>query len=295
MSSHRSPPPLSDVFAPTPIVRLGTRWLNRRYGRPRRRPIVAHPPHPQAMDVLLHSANAVTLRGWLLRASRNGSPGPAAIVVHGWGGSAAEMLPVARPLLAAGLDVVLLDARCHGRSDDADLTSMPAFAEDTQTALDWLHAQPNVDPARIVLVGHSVGAGACLLVAARDPSVAGVVSLASMADPREFMSRVLRRRLPGPLTTAALRFVEHAIGHRFEDFAPVHTIGRVRAPVLLVHGALDATVPVADAYRLKAHARPDTTLVVMPDTDHVTVEALTGLEPTLHDFLNAAGVLTPTD
>lgn len=291
MSSRRSSPPLVDILAPTAVLRLGTRWLSRRYGRPPRRPLTGHPPHPGATDVVLHTADALTLRGWLLRASsRAGVRGPAAIVVHGWGGSAADMLPVARPLLDAGLDVLLLDARCHGRSDDADLTSMPAFAEDVRAALDWLRAQPDVDPGRIVLVGHSVGAGACLLVAARDPSVAGVVSLASMADPRAFMSRVLRRRLPGPLTAAALRFVEHAIGHRFSDFAPVRTIGRVRAPVLLLHGARDATVPVADAYRLKARAGPGTTLVVVPDADHVTVEALPGLEPALRAFLADAGV-----
>src|SRR3546814_4494171 len=40
----------------------------------------------------------------------------------------------------------------------------------------WLRRQPSVDPERITLLGHSVGAGACLLAASRDPRIAGVVS-----------------------------------------------------------------------------------------------------------------------
>lgn len=292
MSSRPLLPALVDALAPTTFAHFGIRRLSRRYGRPPRRSPSDHVPGPGVKDVVLRTVNALTLRGWLLAAEHSDPRRPAAIVVHGWGGSAVDMLPVSRPLLAAGLDVLLLDTRCHGRSDDDELTSMPAFGEDVQAALGWLREQPTTDPDRIVLVGHSVGAGACLLVAARDPSVAAVVSLAAMADPHAFMSRALRRRLPGPLTVAALRFVEHAIGHRFEEFAPLHTISRVRAPVLLLHGALDATVPIADAYRLHAQAPLNTSLVVVPDADHVSVEAFDRLAPTVHAFLRTAGVLT---
>jgi pimeloyl-ACP methyl ester carboxylesterase len=234
----------------------------------------------------------LTIRGWFIPGQGTQPPRPAALVVHGWGGSAIDMQPVAHPLLAAGLDVLLLDARCHGRSDDDDFTSMPAFAEDVQTALRWLRGQPDVDPARVVLVGHSVGAGACLLVAARDEAVAAVVCLASMADPRTFMARTLRRQLPRPLITMALRFIERTIGHRFEEFAPMRTIGRVRGPVLLLHGALDTTVPVSDAYRLRVRAPAGSSLIVLPDADHLSVEALDRVAADIRRFLLTAGVLT---
>lgn len=196
--------------------------------------------------------------------------------MHGWGGSAADMMPVSERLLAAGLYVLLLDARGHGRSDDAHVVSMTSIAEDIRAALAWLRAQPQVDPARIVLVGHSVGAGACLFVAADDTAVAAVVSLASMADPEAFMADGLHHRLPGILTTLALRYVEYAIGYRFTEFAPVYTIGRVHAPVLLLHGQCDRTVPLSDAYRLHALAPQNSTLVVLPDADHNSLEALDG-------------------
>lgn len=239
---------------------LAGRRVARHYGRPPRRPTTARPA--DALDVVVPTAGGAIVRGWLLEAPtgdphRAGTPRAAALVMHGWGGSAADMLPVSEPLLAVGLDVLLLDARGHGRSDDADVVSMPSIAEDIRAALAWLRAQPQVDPARIVLVGHSVGAGACLFVAADDSAVAAVVSLASMADPEAFMAHSLRHRLPGVLTTLALRYVEHAIGHRFTEFAPVYTIGRVHAPVLLLHGRRDSTVPLSDAYRLHALAPPE--------------------------------------
>ena len=267
--------------------------LRRRYGRPPRRP-VALPP-PGALDVALPGARGETLRGWLLRnaADAERAPGPAAVVMHGWGASAADMLPVAQPLLDAGLHVLLLDAGGHGRSDDVEFSSMPAFADDVTIGLNWLRARPEVDPTRIVLVGHSVGAGACLLAASRDPSIAAVTCLASMAHPREFMSRALRARLPGPLVRVALRVVERSIGHRFDSFAPINTIRQVRVPVLLLHGARDTTVPVADAYALREHAPPDSSLLVVDDADHTSVEALDHLAPALREFLQKAGITPP--
>ncbi|HMU17308.1 MAG TPA: alpha/beta hydrolase, partial [Thauera aminoaromatica] len=87
---------------------------------------------------------------------------PAVVVMHGWGGNAALMLPLARPLHEAGYATLFVDARCHGASDDDSFASLPRFAEDTEHAFAWLSAREGVDPARIALLGHSVGAGAVL-------------------------------------------------------------------------------------------------------------------------------------
>ncbi len=272
----------------------GTRLLRRRYGRPPRRPRSDQPPAPGAVDLALTAANGRTLRGWFIAEPGAEGARPAALVMHGWGSSAADMAPHAGPLLAAGMQVLLLDARCHGRSDDDGFVSMPRFAEDVDSGLTWLRQRDDVDEARLVLVGHSVGAGACLLVASRDSQVAAVVSIASMAHPEVFMARTLGRHLPGPSTTLALRWVERTIGHRFETFAPVRTIGRVRAPVLLVHGDRDTIVPVADAYELHAQAPARTQLLIVKGADHTSIGAfIEELTPSLHQFLQAAGITAP--
>lgn len=277
-------------------VLFGTRRLRRRYGRPPRRPPSDRPPTLGAEDVALPAPNGGTLRGWFVAARAADGARPVALVVHGWGGSAADMTPLVDPLRSAGMHVLLLDARCHGRSDDDEVASMPTFAEDVAVGLTWLRARDDVDPSRVVLVGHSVGAGACLLVASRDNGVAGVVSIASMAHPGAFMARVIGKRLPGPLTTLALRYVERTIGQRFETFAPVHTIGRFQAPVLLVHGDRDTTVPVADAYELRSQAPGRTRLVVVEGAGHASIGGfIEEIVPDLHEFLRAAGVPAPPD
>ena len=101
---------------------------------------------------------------------------PALVVMHGWGGNAEMMLPLAGPLHRAGYALLLVDARCHGRSDDDSLPRCHVSPEDIEAALDWLAGQPDVDPARLGVIGHSVGAGAALLAASRRPTLRAVVS-----------------------------------------------------------------------------------------------------------------------
>jgi dipeptidyl aminopeptidase/acylaminoacyl peptidase len=227
-------------------------------------PRIPHDRTPAALGlpfetVRIGTANRRLLHGWLIppAGGGTGSPHPVVIAVHGWGGNAAMMLPLARPLHDAGFATLFIDARCHGASDDDSFASLPRFAEDLEHAVDWLAARAEVDAGRIALLGHSVGAGAALLAASRRPDVLAVASVAAFAHPATMMRRWLAtKRIPEwPVGRYVLRYVQRTIGHRFDDIAPVNTIARVRCPVLLVHGADDDVVPLDDARRIFA-ARP---------------------------------------
>ena len=108
---------------------------------------------------------------------------PAVILLHGWGGNAETLLPLARPLHEADFAVLLFDARCHGRSDEDSFTSLPRFAEDLEHAFDWLQRQRQVNHRQIAVLGHSVGAGAALLMASRRSEIAAVASIAAFSHP----------------------------------------------------------------------------------------------------------------
>jgi uncharacterized protein len=223
-----------------------------------RAPRLAHAVTPAALglparEVAIATANGKQLFAWLI-AAPSGVRAPAVLVMHGWGANAALMLPAVQPLHDAGYAVLLVDARCHGRSDDDRFTSLPRFAEDIEHALNWLARQQEVDSNRIAMLGHSVGAGAVLLVAARRRFVAAVVSVSAFAHPREVMRRLLtRNHLPFmPIGWYVMRQVQQLIGHRFDDIAPERSIARVHCPVLLAHGRDDATVPFDDAQRILA-------------------------------------------
>ena len=217
-------------------------------------------------EVRIATANARQLHAWLIRAPQQeqGKPQPAVVVVHGWGGNAALMLPLARPLHEAGFAALFIDTRCHGASDDDSFTSLPRFAEDAEHAFAWLAAQPGIDPQRIALLGHSVGAGAVLFAASRTPQVAAVISIAAFSHPAAMMRRLLAtKRLPErPLGRYILDYVQKAIDHRFDDIAPLTTIARIRRPVLLVHGENDEVVPIDEARQIHA-ARGDTPVELM--------------------------------
>src|SRR5574340_152077 len=205
-------------------------------------------------EVQISTANGKRVFAWHIPAAGPGAS-PALVVLHGWGGNAETMLPLAPPLHRAGYTLLLVDARSHGRSDPDTFSSMPRFAEDIEHAAAWLKRQVGVDSRRVGVIGHSVGAAAALLAASRRDDLAAVVGIAAFAHPKTVMRRLLAAwHVPYiPFGWYILRYVQNVLGYRFDAIAPLNTLARVRCPVLLVHGTEDAVVPVAEAQTL--HAR----------------------------------------
>jgi pimeloyl-ACP methyl ester carboxylesterase len=212
------------------------------------------------------------------------------IVMHGWGANASLMLPALAPLHAAGYAVLLIDARCHGRSDAATFTSLPRFAEDIEAGLDWLGQQNSVDAGRLALMGHSVGAGAALLCATRRHDVRAVISLSAFAHPRDIMRSFLAEAHIPYLVLGwyVMRHVQAVIGARFDAIAPLASMARLRCPVLLVHGCDDAVVPFADAQRLLAAGPAGLVQCLTVEGGHDPSTALEAHLPRLVGFLQQA-------
>lgn len=266
---------------------LGGNWLIR-HGL--KAPRIADGVTPSGVAwqaVAFPTANRKTLRGWWIPA---GEGAPALAVIHGWGGNAAMMLPLVDALHLAGYGLLLFSARNHGASDGDTFASLPRFAEDLEHAFDWLRARPEVDARRVGLLGHSVGAGAALLVAARRQEVAAVVSLSAFAHPAGMMRRWLRwKGIPyRPFGWYVLAYVQHVIGHRFDDIAPRRTIADIACPVLLVHGSDDETVPVGDAHDILAAARPGVARLLLIPGCHEGFDDIAGPLAEVVEFLDQA-------
>ncbi len=175
------------------------------------------------------------------------------IVVHGWGANAEMMLPLAQPFHTAGLDVLVYDARNHGRSDSDNFSSLPRFAEDLGCAIDWIRQRS--PEHKIIVMGHSVGAAAAILTASQRHDIDLVIGLSGFAHPGLLMNRHLNKPwLPRFMRKLILNYIQHVIGFRFDDIAPMNRIKGVSCPVLLAHGTEDMVVPISDMKLIEENA-----------------------------------------
>ncbi len=103
--------------------------------------------------------------------------GVGVVVAHGFAGSIPLMRGFADTLARRGATVVLLDFAGHGASTrpfDRD-----ALDGNLEVALAHLRSRPGVDPERVALLGHSMGAGAVVRRAAADRDVEATIAIST--------------------------------------------------------------------------------------------------------------------
>lgn len=126
----------------------------------------------------------------LLPARRTGSTRfPAAVIIGEMGISTRDGLmvgpaahPVYRDLAEAlalrGVATLRFDLRCRGVSECRRISAYDDYIDDLQGAIRFLSAQPEIDPKRIVLIGHGEGGLiASSLLAQFENGAAGLVTL----------------------------------------------------------------------------------------------------------------------
>lgn len=131
-----------------------------------------------------HGSHPVQLEG-MLHTIVPDRESPAALVCHPHplgGGSMHNRVIVAicRALSAEGILALRFNFRGVGRSSGLHDNGKGEQA-DVSGALDWLVAQPGVDPGRVSLAGYSFGAWVGLNYAQRDPRIAALAAVGLVA------------------------------------------------------------------------------------------------------------------
>ncbi|AQR63252.1 hypothetical protein BZG35_00045 [Brevundimonas sp. LM2] len=155
------------------------------------RPQTPQPPFPYAaQDVTFrNNGDGITLAGTLTLPQGPG-PFPAVVLLTGSGAQDRdETILDHRPfavwadtLTRRGIAVLRYDDRGVGGSGGGSLDETTAdFAGDAAAAVDLLRARPEIDPARIGLIGHSEGGTAALIATSAGVPVAFVVLIAGPA------------------------------------------------------------------------------------------------------------------
>jgi dienelactone hydrolase len=94
---------------------------------------------------------------------------PGVVVAHGFAGSSQLMTGYAYALARAGYGVVLADFDGHGAARGVLDRQGNALQRNLAAAYEALAAQPEIDPARVALLGHSMGSGAVMTAAIDNP------------------------------------------------------------------------------------------------------------------------------
>jgi len=91
---------------------------------------------------------------------------PGVLIAHGFAGSKQLMLGYAHVLAHGGYAVMLWDFEGHGANPGALASGLQ---QNLNTAYAALLEQPEVDPSRLALLGHSMGSGAVMAAGIRHP------------------------------------------------------------------------------------------------------------------------------
>ncbi|OUM01514.1 alpha/beta hydrolase [Variovorax sp. JS1663] len=213
---------------------LPLKWLNRRHG-----PAAGWQREAWAFedaDLGLYTPAAITLGA------------PRVLLVHGWGGHAGQMVPLAQALVAAGFAPLLLEMPAHGRSAGT-VSNLPQFAR----AIEYVAARLALEgsPLRAV-AAHSLGANALAYAASRGLRAERLVLLAPPASPHAFTRYFAHVFGLSERTRAAMQHrIEAREGILMPLLEPAAVGPRIAQPTLVVHDRDDRVNRFADgvAYR----------------------------------------------
>jgi fermentation-respiration switch protein FrsA (DUF1100 family) len=223
-----------------------------------------HVPSPSAVglanveSVTFAAADGVALGGWFLPGSPT-PPGFTVVVFNGNAGNRAYRAALAEALRPHGLSTLLFDYRGFGESSGTPTES--GLAADAHAARTYLLGRRDVDPARLVYFGESLGSAVATRLAADHAPAALILRspFVSMAELGQFHYPILPVRW-------LLR----------DRFAPIDHVARVRCPLLVIAGDRDGIVPLEQSQRLYDAASSPKTLVIVEGADHNDEELLAG-------------------
>jgi fermentation-respiration switch protein FrsA (DUF1100 family) len=217
---------------------------------------------PQASEVALTAADGVRILAWTVP-PKTGKP--VIVYLHGNGGSLAHRVHRFGKLIDDGTGLVALSYRGYGGSEGRPTED--GLIADGRAAYDF--ARTTYPDAMIVLWGESLGTGVAVAIAGEN-DVAAVI-------------------LEAPFTSAAdVAFSAYPflpVSWLMKDqFRSDARIGRVKAPVLVMHGERDRVVPFRLGQQLHAMANEPKQFVRFPDGGHEDLDRYDHLKAA-RDFL----------
>lgn len=203
--------------------------------------------------------SGITISGWLLPSAS--ADAPAVVAVHGLGGCKRDqsVLIPAGMLHDAGFTVLVIDMRDHGEStwEDGRFAGGTEEYRDVLGAWDWLVEERGIPPARVGLLGISLGAGTVVIAAGQEERVAAIWEDSGWAEIPSAIEDYLEFKgypsFVGPSGPLVAWFIS---GDDLSGPSPIDTARVLHGrPFHITHGTADETVRSHQAELLAAAIR----------------------------------------
>lgn len=203
-----------------------------------------------------------------------------AILCHGYTSEAAHMHYHARHISRMGFNILLPDARGHGKSEG---TYIGMGWHDRRDIVAWakfiLAREPD---ARILLFGISMGAAVVMMAAGEPDLPANVRAVAedcgysSAWEEFAYQAKKLFGLPRFPVLHIASRIAERRYGWNFREASAVAQLEKSSLPILCIHGGSDTFVPTRMIEDVYAAARGPKRKLIVEGAGHGAAAAVGG-------------------
>lgn len=209
------------------------------------------------------------LLGWYCPPTTPG--GGVVVFFHGNRGTVARIAHKAQPWRDHGLGIFA--ATYRGYEGNPGKPSEQGLYDDARTVLDWLARVEGIDRSQVILYGESLGTGVAAQMALEHPPHALILEA-----PYSSIARLAAERYPWLPCLWLIR----------DRFDTLSKIDQIDAPLLILHGDADRTIPLDHALRLTRKA-PTACLEIIPGGAHIDLYER-GATEKLWFFINNVGL-----
>ena len=230
------------------------------------------------------------LKGRVYRTSGDG-PKPSAIICHGYPGDTKNM-DLAEALALNGYNVLVF--YYMGAWGSEGTYRFKNLTPSAKSALDWFVEEPYVDPSRVALISHSMGAVPLTNLMSVDTRVkTGVLmspasDLSPMGTPEtlDHAFNVFRQMAEGKLATGNDEEYKADMMSASKELNPMDKVVSIKAPLMVIVGSKDdITIPDV-CKQLYEKATSEKEWVLTEGADHSYTEHRLPLQKSVLDWLD---------
>lgn len=201
---------------------------------------------------------------------------PTIVLVHGFGANKTEygmFDDLAKRLASNGYQVYRFDFAGLGESEGTYAhTTLTKQAEDLESILSFVKAQPTTDNLRIGLVGMSLGTA--VITAFQPENIKAIVYLGSVSEPHKTLKELFGDGyrpddISVRITSEGKRVEMYGdFWKNFDKYDLPQLIKNIKAPIMFIHGEKDSKVGASSAKLYFDNSNNPKDLRIIKNADH---------------------------